>query len=77
MPRNRDLWTAYPKGTVQVHRFRDRVALAVPGAAQTVYLTAAAAHAIGLHLLRGAQNVTESEFAHSAFGTHTVDVDAE
>ena len=52
-----------------VHRFRDLVALSVPGASETVYLSAAEARKLARALNKAARSVKNERFVDSNVGT--------
>jgi hypothetical protein len=61
---------------VQIHRFRDKVAIHV-GNGETVYLTAGEAWDIGEKLKECSTDVETTEFVHSPFSTFSATVKGE
>ena len=59
-----------------VHRFRDRIALSLPGSGETVYLSAKEARRLGRILRECARDVvTIPDFSQSAFSAQAVELE--
>jgi len=51
--------------TAQVHRFREKVALAMPGHSETLYITPEQAEALALAISEAARDTLEKSFTES------------
>lgn len=60
----------------QIHRFREKVAIALPGKGGTVYLTPKEARAIARALNGCARDIGARRFTESQFSTVAVEVSA-
>jgi hypothetical protein len=54
---------------MQIHRFREAVAVNVPGQCETAYLTVADARALARAINAAARDIAARKFAESAFTT--------